>query len=54
MYVGPALAKNIKKPEGSLFNIMNEQLKGSFYIEPVTTQEIINIVNKKSSKTLID
>ena len=30
---------------------MNEPLKGSFYRKPVTTQEIINIVNKNSSQT---
>ena len=33
---------------------MNEPLRGSFYIGPVTAQEINNIVNKNLSETSMD
>ena len=52
--MGPTLAENINKPEGSSLNTMNEPLKSSFYMQSVTAQGAINIVNKKSSIIAID
>ena len=54
MNVTPIFARNINKPEGSIFNTMNEPWKILFHIEPVTAQEINNIVYNKSSKTSMD
>ena len=52
--MGPTLAKNINKPEGSLLYTMNESLESSFYIQPDTAQGAIIIVNNNSSKISID
>ena len=38
--VGPTLAKNIDETEGSIFDTMNNPLKGSFFLEPVTINEV--------------
>ena len=38
--VGPKLAKDIEETEGSIFDTMNNPLKGSFFLEPVTIHEV--------------
>ena len=52
--VGPKLAKDIEETEGSIFDTMNNPLKGSFFLEPVTIHEVLKIVNASSNKTSMD
>ena len=52
--VGPKLAKNIEETEGSIFDSMNNPLKGSFFLEPVTIHKVLKIVNASPNKTSMD
>ena len=52
--VGPKLAKNIEETEGSIFDYMNNPLKGSFFLESVTIHEVLKIVNASPNKTSMD
>ena len=49
--VGPKLAKDIEETEGSIFDTMNNPLKRSFFLEPVTIHEVLKIVNASANKT---
>ena len=52
--VGPKLAKDIKETEGTIFDTMNNPLKGSFFLEPVTIHEVLKIVNASPNNTSMD
>ena len=52
--VGPKLAENIEKMDGSILDTMNEPLKKSFFLEPVTENEVFKVVNSSPNKTSMD
>ena len=52
--IGPKLAKDIEETEGSIFDTMNNPLKGSFFLEHVTIHEVLKIVNASPNKTSMD
>ena len=52
--VGSKLAKNIQKINGSILDTMNEPSKKSFFLEPVTENEVLKMVNSSPNKTSMD
>ena len=52
--VGSKLAKNIQKINGSILDTMNEPSKKSFFLEPVTENEVLIMVNSSPNKTSMD
>ena len=52
--VGPKLAKNIGKINGSILDTMNEPSKKIFFLEPVTENEVLKVVNSGPNKTSMD
>ena len=52
--VGPKSAKTIEETEGSFFDTMNNPLKGSFFLEPITVHKVLKIVNASPNRTSMD
>ena len=52
--VGPKLAENIEKMDGSILDTMNEPSKKSFFLEPLTENEVFKVVNSSPNKTSMD
>ena len=52
--VGPKLAKNIENIIGSIPHTMNNPSKKSFFLEPVTENEVLKVVNSSPNKTSMD
>ena len=52
--VGPKLARNIEKSNGSILDTVNGPSKKSFFLEPVTENEVLKVVNSSPNKTSMD